>query len=283
MTSRFLQILFLLLFLTSCSDSPKMLGRFDVNNDLFLAQFDSKTDVDDIHSIAGVATMLKDSRFTGVKYHAVAGAYGIQEGLFVPANELFQLCFGKNWSDAHSDYNKALGQVLKLTTETLEDGGKVWIAEAGQSNFSSDLIRGIKKTLPEIDTKVMIHIVQHSDWNEKSTDPEDLAYVKEKSSYQKIPDGNVTGNGSPGFLDSLMNWREYVTEPELYKIWETATDIADKYNGKEDRYLNKAIAKGGLDFSDVSETCWIFGFDTLKNAKEFFGEFAATSGKQAVK
>ena len=36
------------------------LGRFSKEQDLFLAHFDSKTDVDDIHSVAAVATMLAD-------------------------------------------------------------------------------------------------------------------------------------------------------------------------------------------------------------------------------
>ncbi len=39
-------------------------GKFNVGKDLFLAQFDCKTDVDDIYSIAGVATMLADPRFS---------------------------------------------------------------------------------------------------------------------------------------------------------------------------------------------------------------------------
>ena len=40
--------------------------------------------------------MLADPRFSNVKYHAVAGAYGIQEGLYVPPNDLFKIAFGTN-------------------------------------------------------------------------------------------------------------------------------------------------------------------------------------------
>ena len=29
-----------------------------------------------------------------------------------------------------------------------------------------------------------------------------------------------------------------------------------------------------MDFSDVSETCWIFGFAALPDAEAFFREFA---------
>jgi hypothetical protein len=46
--------------------------RFEVQRDLFLAHFDLKTDVDDVHSVAGVATMLADPRLATVQYHPVA-------------------------------------------------------------------------------------------------------------------------------------------------------------------------------------------------------------------
>ncbi|HEY5918605.1 MAG TPA: hypothetical protein VIU13_14410, partial [Chryseolinea sp.] len=72
-------------------------GRFNVEADLLLAQFDCKTDVDDLHSAAGLSTLLSNSDFSKIKYHAVAGTYGTQEGLYVPPNELFQLAFGNSW------------------------------------------------------------------------------------------------------------------------------------------------------------------------------------------
>jgi hypothetical protein len=35
--------------------------------------------------------------------------------------------------------------------------------------------------------------------------------------------------------------------------------------------------EGGLDFSDASETCWIFGFNDLEDSKAFFQEFSDES------
>lgn len=271
----------LALFMISLSctfqSSPnKVIGKFDVDKDLFLAQFDSKTDTDDIHSIAGVATILGDPRLENVKYHAVAGAYGIQEGLYVPANELFEMAFGTHWSDAHTNFDQALSEVTELAGKVLKDGGDVWIAEAGQSDFSAAVIKSVKNALPSIDTKLRIHLVQHSEWNENQTSPEDLEYVKNKSDYIKIPDGNVVGNGSPGFnTEEKVDLKNYITNPILINVWQKAFEIANKYNGQDGRYNNPAIAKGGMDFSDVSETCWIFGFNDLKNAVQFFDEFSS--------
>jgi hypothetical protein len=268
----------LLVLLVACqrdTPAPQSLGRFNVETDLFLAQFDSKTDVDDLHSVAAVATILADPRFAAVRYHAVAGAYGMQDGLYVPANELFDLAFGSNWSDAHTDYERALREVSALVTETLQRGGTVWIADAGQSDFSADIVRQMANTLPAIDLKERIQVVQHSDWNEEVTTPEKLAYVKATASYHKIPDGNAVGNGTPGFRsDESIAWREFITSAQGQQIWELAIAIANRYNAQDGRYDNTAIGQGGLDFSDVSETCWIFGFDGLPDAEAFFREFA---------
>jgi hypothetical protein len=268
---------FILLFLTFTLDAKEndKLGKFNIEKDLLLAQFDSKTDVDDIHSIAATATMLADQRFQTVNFYAVAGAYGDQEGLYVPAPQLFDLCFEQKWVNAHTDYDQALKFVISKVAETLDQSGTIWIAEAGQSNFTADVIRTIKKQHPSADTKNSIQVVQHSDWNENSTNPMDLAYTKENTSYHKIPDGNARNNGTPGFKSHQMpDWRTYIKEPRLISIWELAIAVANQHNGAEKRYNNPAIADGGVDFSDVSEMSWIFGFETLKDENAFFKEFA---------
>lgn len=278
MTKKLLLILLCGTCLSACDNKndaePDLLGSFDRNRDLYLAHFDSRTDVDDIQSVAGVATMLADPRLSDVNYHAVAGAYGIQEGLYVPAEELFNLAFEEHWSDAHADRDNALDEVSGLALKTLTDGGTIWIAEAGQSDFSAALLRRIQILMPGADLKEHVHIVQHSDWNEESTTAEDLAFVKESASYHKIPDGNAVGNGSPGFRsETAINWRDQIGNSRLTEIWTTAIGIANTYNGRDGRYLNEAIEKGGLDFSDVAETAWIFGFRDLVDANDFFEEF----------
>jgi hypothetical protein len=49
--------------------------------------------------------------------------------------------------------------------------------------------------------------------------------------------------------------------------------FANRYNAQDGRYDNTAIGAGGMDFSDVAETCWIFGFAGLLDAEAFFREF----------
>jgi len=248
---------------------------FNKEKDLLLAQYDCKTDVDDLHSVAAFITLMSDANFSKINYHAVAGTYGIQEGLYVPPNDLFQLAFGNNWTDAHTNSETAVERVKEKIKITLANHGDIWIADAGQSDFTAQLIKAVQADLPEINLKQRIHVVQHSDWNEEVTSPESLKFAMKNADYQKIPDGNAVGNGTPGFRSPEYTfWKDKITNPKLIEIWQLALDLSNKYNGKEGRYNNEAIMAGGLDFSDLSEVCWILGIQDIKDTEQFFNRYA---------
>lgn len=255
----------------SLATSQVRLKTFSLEKDLLLAQFDCKTDVDDVHTVAAFASLISKTEYAGLKYHTVTGTYGKQEGLYVPANPLFQLAFGNNWTDAHTNKEYAIKQITRQVLVTLKEGGDLWIAEAGQSDFSAQVIESLMIENPEIAYSERIHIVQHSDWNEKETTPKYLEYVKTHTDYHKIPDGNVVGNGSPGFQSAENRiWNKKLTDSKSIEIWKLALSIANKYNGREGRYNNEVIAAGGIDFSDLSEMCWILGIQDLKDVEAFF-------------
>lgn len=254
-------------------NSPAGNRRFDVRKDLLLAHYDCKTDVDDLHSVAGLATLLSHPDYMALRYHAVAGTYGIQEGLYVPPNPLFQKAFGENWSDAHNDFQMAVQRVKGIALAALGNGADIWIAEAGQSDFSAALVQSILAAQPDLDSN-RIHVVQHSNWNEEVTSPESLRYVKEHTDYRKIADGNVVGNGTPGFRTSgYTGWKQALRDPGLQGVWQLAVDLALRYNGKEGRYNNEAVAENGLDFSDLSEVCWMLGLESIRDTDAFFKRF----------
>ena len=250
-------------------DAERM--EFDIRDDLLLLHYDCKTDVDDLHSIAAAASLIRMPAYTKLNYHAVAGSYGVQEGEYVPANTLFALAFGDRWSDAHANYDKALEEVYAKVSKVLDSGGQIWIAEAGQSDFSASLIAKTHKNMSGINTTKSIHIVQHSNWNEEETSEENLTYVKEHSDYQKIPDGNAPNNRSPGYSTAeKVNWSDLIDHKELLAIWRLAIDLADTYNGSDGRYLNKAIKAGGMDFSDFCEVHHILNLQGADNCAEYF-------------
>lgn len=262
-------------FKTHAAEKVTEQRSFNKEKDLLLVQLDCKTDVDDIHTAAAFFTLMADTRFSTVKYHVVAGTYGIQEGLYVPPNELMKLAFAGRWTDAHENFEAAVQKIKTMVGTTLANQGDIWIADAGQSDFSAELVKAVKADYPEIALKQRLHVVQHSTWNEEVTTPERLQYVKEQVDYQKIPDGNAVDNGTPGFrTPAYTQWNEKISDPRLLKIWQLAIAIANKYNGKEGRYNNEAIAAGGLDFSDLSEVCWILGLKDIRDTAEFFQLYA---------
>lgn len=248
-------------------------GRFNIEKDLLLVQFDCKTDVDDIQTAAALVTLLSNPNFSRINYHAVAGTYGIQEGLYVLPNPLFHLAFGDNWTDAHENTETAVEKVKMIIKTTLANQGDIWIAEAGQSDFTARLIKAIQSDLPDITISQRIHVVQHSDWNEDVTSHESLKFVKKYADYYKIPDGNGVGNGTPGFRShdfTHTQLKNKISNTKLTAIWQLAIDISKEYNGKDGRYNNEAIAAGGLDFSDLAEVCWILGIEDIKDTEHFF-------------
>ncbi|RRQ48290.1 hypothetical protein DZC72_11255 [Maribacter algicola] len=249
--------------------------RFDLGKDLLLMHFDCKTDVDDLHAAAGLLTLMSHPNFMHVNYHAVAGSYGIQDGLYVPPNDLFQKAFGTNWTDAHNRMEAAVEVVAKKAMTTLEAQGDIWIAEAGQSDFSAKLVKALQTKLTELETRNRIHIVQHSDWNEEVTSPELLDFAKQQTDYHKIPDGNAVGNGTPGFrTPGYTQWQEELKDPKLKSVWELAVKLSHQYNGKDWRYNNEAVSEDGLDFSDLSEVCWMLRLEDIKDTEEFFQRYA---------
>ncbi|UBM60206.1 hypothetical protein LAG90_06060 [Marinilongibacter aquaticus] len=247
---------------------------FNSDKDLLLVQLDCKTDIDDIHTAAALYALTQNKAYATLQYKIIAGTYGIQEGLYVPPNTLLNMAFKNEWIDAHADREKALKKTLVLVKKTLKKGGDIWIAEAGQSDFSALLVKSVQQNMPEFNTKERIHIVQHSDWNESVTTKADLAFVQKNTDYRKIPDGNVEGNGSPGFRRAGIRLDNYTyTHPRVKQVWEEALRVANTYNGKEGRYNNEAVAEGGLDFSDFAEVCSILGIEHLTKAEDFFQKF----------
>jgi hypothetical protein len=260
----------LLIAITMYAQKPD----FNISKDLLLVQLDCKTDIDDLHTAAGLATLLHHPDYKNLNYFAIAGTYGIQEGLYVPPNELMKLAFRNNWADAHNKRDKSIKEVIKKAEKTIRNSGSVWVAEAGQSDFTADWVQKLVEKNPSLNIKERVHVVQHSDWNESVTEPSKLKYAQSITDYHKIADGNAVGNGTPGLKsDGKINWERKLNNQQLTLVWNTAIRLGNQYNGKDGRYLNKSVAEGGLDFSDLSEVCYILNLMNIKDANEFFTYF----------
>lgn len=251
-----------------CADGQQI-GRFNTATDLFIANFDSKPDVDDLHTIAAVGSFLSLPDFKCVRTIAVAGAYGAQGGSYVPAPDLFALAFGSGWLDAHADRDDTVDTLVAAAAPILADGGHVWVMEAGQSDVSAAMIRALTAEQVGTDTRKHVHIVQHSDWNEQQASPGVLDYVMAEGDYILIPDGNVLGNGTPGYNATEPTlWTGVLSDARIGPMWTEAKRLADANNAVSG-YDNPTIRDGGFDFSDTSEAAFIFGFDDRETVEAF--------------
>lgn len=269
------------------SGANNKLGKFDLDKDFLLGCYDNLPDVDDLQSMAALGTMLRDPRFAKVDYYAVVGCRGNQPTKFkliTNSEKLADLAFGQgNWSKAQKDqvdrrgypiWSNAVNNVVDRAMPKLEAGGHLWIADAGQSDFSADVVREVLRRNNAINAK-NIHVVQHSQWNQNMTSSDDLAYLRDKADYRKIPDGNDLNNGTPGYQTSNgSNWSRVLGNEEVGAIWREARDIANEWNGIKNGHENKAISNGGFDFSDTSESVYIFELmQEANDVDDFFDEF----------
>ncbi len=251
----------------SCETAPQI-GLFDPSEDLLVANYDSKPDVDDLQAVAGLGSVLKHPAYSCVDYIATAGAYGSQGGEFLPAAELFTLAFGDRWQDAHANREGAIATLAARMRETIADGGRVWVAEAGQSDITAAAVERLPKEM-----WTSVHVVQHSYWNESQTSKDAMQTVVYNTRYHRIQDGNFPDNGSPAYnTKDGSHWAVLLSDPVIGPIWTEAKRLSDYHNPKA-AYVNPAVAAGGLDFSDTVEVAYIFGFDDQKGVGDFVEQF----------
>ncbi|BAX82078.1 hypothetical protein [Labilibaculum antarcticum] len=250
---------------------------FDKKKDILIAQFDSKPDPDDIHAQAALGCMLLHKDLKGVDCFAVAGAIGIQDGEFIDSGDLFNMVFGKKWTNAHADWQGSVQIITDKVISILEKGGKVWVQEAGQSNITADWIVEVLKIVPESTVKSNVIVVQHSKWNEDKTDSTDLVYVKDKTSYFAIDDGNAPTDvdwgdrgsySTPEYRNKDSKWIELAkssSNKKAKRLWIEADRVITEMfpNGFAEEW--SYIHYNGVDYSDCVENWWIFNIGELAN------------------
>ena len=100
--------------------------------------------------------------------------------------------------------------------------------------------------MPEVDTATRIHVVQHSNWNEKHTTGAALEYAINNADYVRIRDANAYLNLKGGDERFVKSAREH---PVFDPVWEAAFN-----------YYDPNIR---LDFSDTGELLHILGLGEM--------------------
>ena len=156
------------------------LPKFDIAKDLLVVGYDNRIDLDDIHAHASFASIIRHPDFKDLNYFAVYGAYGIQR--YVMPDDPINGCpifFGdimgeqyEQWIDADQEWDRAAQILKEKAGETLKAGGRVWVAEGGQSDLAWEWVMALieKGEIPRSTIKDNIIIVQHSHWNWRFTE-----------------------------------------------------------------------------------------------------------------
>ena len=257
----FVLILTLVLGFVNAASADDAKPSFEHEKDLLALHYDHAPDKDDGHSAAADRTIL-ETLFgkDWIKEHvmAVSGTYGENFKAFNPkSDKVMDVTWNDSigWVVGHERHKEAAQEVLKRWLKTIKTGGDVWVKEGGQSDLTADVIKLIKKAVPDIDTTQRIHVVQHSNWNEDKTTDEDLAYTKNETHYIRIKDANRFLNKKKGD----RAFEEAATDhPVFGKSWQAAFEYYDP--------------KHRLDFSDTGELMHILdmgevGIDAFR---EFF-------------
>ena len=231
-------------------------SSFNIDRDLVAIHFDHAPDRDDGHA-AVAALMVRDK--LGLNVQVVAGAYGVyNRDRYDPESErVMSAVWGSEWLNAHSNRAGSVNAAVNRWTSVLAAGGSVWVAEGGQSDFTASVVRIINRNHSEFDTTRLIHVIQHSDWNEDHALPEDLNYTRNNTRYIKIDDGN-NPNATADFRFESHNNGAFVARAQSSSYsnqWAVAFD-----------YLTPGEK---LDFSDTVELMHIVGLGEIRDVDEF--------------
>ena len=250
--------------------NPVIHSQYNRNKDLISLHFDQCADPDDGHATVADKVILS---YFGLNAHVVTGTYGYQPGPYQQASErVMTATWGNNgWLNAHSHWNDSVAKTEEAWRFILANGGHVWIAEGGQSDFTAEVVRRLRRNYSAETTKARIHLVQHSEWNEKYTRNNNLSYVKNNTHYIKIADGNQKENGTAGLLErpgetaghrQIENFIQLAENSIFSTIWNAAFSYLSPRNEK-------------LDFSDSVELLHILGIATndVSDCSEFADMF----------
>ena len=178
-----------ILFALSFGSSLTVHAQFVQDQDLISLHYDHAPDRDDGHATVAALGVV---RSLGIVPHVVSGAHGTgNASQYQPEAEVvMRAAWGSAWEDANGNRQAAVNATSSRWLNTLLNGGDIWVAEGGQSDFTTAVVRSINNSNPGINTRTRIHIVQHSRFNESNSNQSDLRFSQANTDYILIDDGN---------------------------------------------------------------------------------------------
>lgn len=163
-------------------------GPFDPSADLLVLHFDF-VHLDDGHAAVAAREITDDLGVTTT--HVVAGTTGVDHDGFVhDFAPVLEATWGDRWLDATADRTDAVRRSADAWLTTIDAGGRVWVADGGASDFTTEVVQEVRQRRADLDTVATVRVVQHNDSNEAATAAVDLRVLQDTTTYQRIEDGN---------------------------------------------------------------------------------------------
>jgi hypothetical protein len=228
--------------------------KFDPKKDLISLHYDHAPDKDDGHSAAADRTLLETmfgKDWLARHVIAVSGTYSGEQGkkwFQAGSNAVMDAVWNERGGWIATDKNReaAVEAVLKRWVATLNAGGDVYVKEGGTADFTATVVKRLRGEYTDIDPLKRVHVVQHSNWNEKQSTPECLEYSRKNTRYTRISDANKYLNIKGG--DAVFE-KAARSHPVFGASWNAAFG----YYQPSER----------IDFSDTGELMHILGLGEI--------------------
>lgn len=233
--------------------------------DLLILEYDIAPDPDDYHAM-GAGRMVAD--YYGLTPIVVVGTAGDNNRSALRAE--YRQGADAAWADyldADAARSQTTATLSAAVSDTLAAGSSVWIAAGGPMDFLAGYLRDATGDLSRV------HVAQHNKpFNvDKHTTSANAQWIAANTSYHKIPDGNIGGNGT-GDFNNPQDWvaRQFDKHPVYGGMWTELFSLLNPYRDA-DRWPASPNVK--FDGSDIVELLWLTGDERLTGWYQFQQKF----------
>ncbi|MFK7862456.1 MAG: hypothetical protein AB8B64_26850 [Granulosicoccus sp.] len=232
------------------------IGRVD-SNDLVALHYDNCPDPDDGHALVAGKAVIDRVGLSNVLVVNGTCSDRSRNAYQSESETVANAVWGTEWLDSNGDGDASEQTSAELWATTLANGGDVWVAEGGPSDFTARVLRRIKNQFSSVDIK-KVHVVQHStgnNFNEAQTREENMDLIRNEAVYIPIANGNGGGNGTAGFRGRSSFFVDTARQSAYANAWNAAFNYLDP----NDR----------IDFSDTVELLYIIDETDTQTIDDF--------------
>ncbi len=222
--------------------------------DLISLHYDFAPDRDDAHASVSAMTLTDTLNIQPLVVTGTTGD-GNRSRYIADAVRFQNVVWGINGHvPAMERWDEAVSTVANIWTDVIDRGGKVFVAEGGQSDFTADVIRLLINNGNY--NRNDVEVIQHSIWNEEQSSQQDLNFVRQNTVYLKIEDGNGA-NATADLNQKSNNFLQWASNRNNSNKWDEAFNFLNPDNK--------------LDFSDTVELLHILdiGLDQISSPDTF--------------